>query len=91
MYRKFVLFRVLKVVARSQRKDFVGELTEGVLLTDVFGENQWHTLGTTVVRADLIEIFAVDIPEDGLCDCKTIGDLVEIVVSLLKQQPIKPA
>lgn len=83
MYRKFVLFRVLKVVAKSQRKDFVGELTEEVLLTDVFGENQWHTLGPVVVRADLMEEFGVDIPEDGLCSCKTIGDLVEVVSSLL--------
>jgi acyl carrier protein len=85
MERELLKSRVLSVVKKYRQKDFVGEMIDDVLLTNIFGENQWHTLGAIVIEAELKEEFDIDIPEDGLSGCETIGDLISFVASAIKE------
>ena len=68
---------VLAIVKQNLSDNFFGEITEGTKLTDLFGENQWHTRGFILI-VELGERFNINIPLDK--HCGTVGDLINLVV-----------
>ena len=75
-----ILKGVLAAVESYRPDSFTGEITEETKLTKIFGENQWHTLGIIVLRAELEAKFGVYIPYDAVCVCETAGDVNKLII-----------
>jgi hypothetical protein len=74
--------RILSVIKPYCQNGVIKKITEDVLLVNIFGPNEWNTLGAAVIGTELEAEFAVDIP--NLCACQTFGDLMNVVFSAIR-------
>jgi acyl carrier protein len=78
---------VLAVIEQFRPEGFFEAISESTKLTKIFGENQWNTLGVIVVRAELEKEFGIEISDDAVCVCETVGDIQELVIKIYQQVP----
>jgi len=79
---------LLAVCGYYKAADFIGEIIRETKPTDLFGENQWHTLGAGLIKVELEESFSIDIPEKEFFECQTMGDLADLVDRAMRDQEI---
>lgn len=69
---------IIRVIKDSTETEF--DISES---TQLFGEMGLSSVEAVVMLADLEEAFGVDIPAASLRKVRTIGDICELVISIL--------
>jgi hypothetical protein len=83
MDRELIKRLVIAVVAQFKLEDFIGEITETTKLENLFGQCWWHTNCHYLV-GPLMDEFGVEITVNAISGCVTVGDLINVVVSAIK-------
>lgn len=72
---------IIEVIVESTEAEF--DVTES---TNLFSDMGLASVEVVVMLNDLEEAFGVEIPVSKLRSVRTVGDLTEIVISILKHQ-----
>lgn len=70
---------VISIIKPFRRLDYNEPITPATKLTDLYGQNQWNTLGRLVIRARVEDCFRLSVSEAEICAAETVGDLVKLV------------